>query len=393
MRAHLLLGVAMGSTYLPEEADAQRRAWESVLRAARANGDADLLTQVLGGLARCEMFNGWHTDALGHIHELRGIAKRLKSDWATDEGDLLLATVEVYQAQLPKALARLEQLVERQARNPLARRRSMEQISPRLQSTATFAVTLWLTGAPARAASEAEVTVREAQETSHRESLCLILSMGATAVALWNGHIDRASGYAAELARLVAQYQLTIWKPASLSLDVLVACASGKRVQAGELVAACDAMLALPAPLIRPIYLAMIADELVTRGHVVEARRPIRAAHAKLQASQGERWSVPELLRVEAALASRSGDRRTAEQLLLRSLVLADEAGATGWSLRTALSLAHLWRDAGRGREAAAVLAPVIARVVDGAGTNDFDNAEAFLLQVHGKRTSELRVA
>jgi len=33
MRAHLLLGVAMGSTYLPEDADAQRRAWESALRA------------------------------------------------------------------------------------------------------------------------------------------------------------------------------------------------------------------------------------------------------------------------------------------------------------------------------------------------------------------------
>jgi ATP/maltotriose-dependent transcriptional regulator MalT len=239
----------------------------------------------------------------------------------------------------------------------------------------------------------AEVTVREAQETAHPLSLCQILCMGITAVALWNGHIDRALRCSAELARLVTQYQLTIWKPVSLCFEVLVACATGKQVQANELVAACDAMLALPPPLIRPIYLVMIADELVMRGRLVEARLPIKAAHAKVQASQGERWFIPELLRVEATLASRSGDEHTAEQLLLQSLALADEAGATGWSLRTALSLAHLLRDAHREREAAAVLAPVIARIVDGAGTKDFDKAEAFLVQLPAAKTTDLCVA
>jgi hypothetical protein len=165
----------------------------------------------------------------------------------------------------------------------------------------------------------------------------------------------------------VTLYRLAISKLVSQCLDAVVACAAGKQVHAEQLVAACDAMLALPPPPIRPIYLAMVADELVTRGHLVEARIPIKAARAKLQASQGERWPIPELLRVEAALASRSGDERTAEELRLQSLALADEAGATGWSPRTALSLAQLRRDAGREREAAAALAPVITRVVDGA--------------------------
>jgi predicted ATPase len=132
----------------------------------------------------------------------------------------------------------------------------------------------------------------------------------------------------------------------------------------------------------RPIYLVMVADELVTRDHLVEAKIPIDAARARIQASQGENWTIPELLRVEAVLASRSGDERTAEKLLLQSLEFADKAGATGWFLRAALSLARLWRDAGRGCEAAAVLAPVVARVVDGVGTKDFDNAETFLRQL-----------
>jgi predicted ATPase/DNA-binding winged helix-turn-helix (wHTH) protein len=388
MRAHLLLGVAMGSTYLLQDADAQRRDWESALEAARANGDPDLVAQVLSGLARCEMLSGRHTDALEHVHELCRTAEKLRSAWARDEGDLLLATSEIFQAQLPKALARLEQLVERESRGRLACRRGMQQIAPRLQLAANLAATLWLTGAPRRAALVAEVTVREAQETAHRHSLCQILSMGMTAVALWNGHVDRALFYAAELARLVAQHQFTTWKPVSLCLDMLGACAAGKRVQANELVAACEAMLALPPPLIRPIYLVMIADELLIRGHLVEARFPIKVARAKLQASQGERWPIPELLRVEAGLARRSGDLRAAEQLLLQSLASADKAGATGWSLRTALSLAELRRNAGREREAAAVLAPIVARVIEGEGTRDFDQAEALLQQLPAEELS-----
>jgi predicted ATPase/DNA-binding winged helix-turn-helix (wHTH) protein len=394
MRAHLLLGVAMGSTYLPEDADAPRRAWESALQVARANGDADLLAQVLSGLARCEMFNGRHTDALRHVHELRGIAKSpLNSGWARDEGDLLLAHAEIYKAQFPKALARLKQFAERQARHPLSPRRGMQQVAPHLQLAVCLAATLWLTGSPVQAALAADAAVRDARETGHQQSLCEILAKGVTLVALWNGHVDRASCYAAEFASLVTLYRLAIWSPVSLCLDVLVACAAGKQVHAEQLGDACYAMLALPPPLIRPIYLVMVADELVTRGHLVEARIPIDAVRARVQASQGENWTVPELLRVEAALASRSGDERAAETLLLQSLQLADEAGATGWSLRAALSLAQLWRDAGRGREAAAVLAPVMARIVDGAGTKDFDNAEAFLLQLPATRTSDLRAA
>jgi hypothetical protein len=379
LRAHLLFGVAMGSTYLPEDADGLRRAWDSALRAARAIDDSDLLSEVLSGLVRSELLAGRHTDALEHALELRVLAKRLNCGWARDEGDFLLAMGEIYQARLPRARARIEQLVERQARHPVAPRRRMQQVAPRLGLASAYSSVLWLTGAPARAAAVADATVCEARETAHRQSMCQILVTGIAATALWNGHIDRASRYAAELARLVVQYQLAIWRPASLCIDVLVACGAGIQIEADDLVAASEAMLALPPALVRPIYLVMIADELAKRGHIVEARLPIRGARAKLEASQGERWPMPELLRVEAALARGSGDERTTEQLLLRSLEVAETAGAAGWSLRTALSLARLHRDAGREHEAAQVLAPAIGRIVDGAGTKDFDEAMELL--------------
>jgi predicted ATPase len=66
MRAQLILGIATADSYMPEDPDAHRRSWEgAALQAARAIDDADLLAQVLSGLARCEMFSGRHIDAQG----------------------------------------------------------------------------------------------------------------------------------------------------------------------------------------------------------------------------------------------------------------------------------------------------------------------------------------
>jgi hypothetical protein len=176
-----------------------------------------------------------------------------------------------------------------------------------------------------------------------------------------------------------------------LCIDTLIACAAGKQVGVEKLVAASDAMLELPPSLIRPIYLVMVADELVTRGYLVEARRPINAARARVQASQGEHWTIPELLRVEASLAANSGDVRAAEGLLLQSLAFANKAGAKGWFLRAALNFAQLRHDAGRESEAVAVLGPAVAQVVDGRGTKDFEEATELLLQLTHRRTGKRR--
>jgi predicted ATPase/DNA-binding winged helix-turn-helix (wHTH) protein len=95
MRAHLLLGAAIASMYVPEDVDAHRCTWERALQAARAIDHTDLLAQVLSVIARCEMLTGRHADALRHAHGLRSIAQGLGNDWARDEGDLLLALGDI----------------------------------------------------------------------------------------------------------------------------------------------------------------------------------------------------------------------------------------------------------------------------------------------------------
>ena len=135
----------------------------------------------------------------------------------------------------------------------------------------------------------------------------------------------------------------------------------------------------------------MIANELLARGpprrdETSHQRRPCETPGVTGRALADSRTTPRRGL-----LASRSGDEQKAEKLLLQSLASAEEAGATGWSLRSALSLAYLRRDAGRESEAAAVLGPIVARIVDGTGTKDFDDAQKLLLQLSPRRTNKVR--
>ncbi len=381
-RARLLLAVAIARSYMPEDADLCQRTWETALDGARAAEDAELLAQVLSGMARSEILAGRHTDAIRHINELRTMAALIEDGWAKDEGDLLLAMNEIYMARYWKALGQLERLAENEVRKRFSFRRDVQVIAPRLQLAVSFANALWLTGDPKRAGTVAETAVCEAQETGHPLSHSHVLTMGAVTIAHWNGDIERASRNAAQLAGLVNRHGLAFLQPVSRCLCAVTAYAAGEPVDAEELILASEALTAVPSSHIRPIYLTMISDALVSNGNITEAAVPLGVAQAWLETSERKGWLAPELLRVRAALMIRSGDRQAAEELLLQSLALADETGAVGWSLRSTLSLARLLQVMGREREAASALSTVLDRVDDGVGTRDFDEAAKLLLQL-----------
>ncbi len=70
---------------------------------------------------------------------------------------------------------------------------------------------------------------------------------------------------------------------------------------------------------------------------------------------------------------------RVAEAAFSQSLRTAREQNVLSWELRTATSLACLWRSEHRAREARDLLAPVYARFVEGFGTPDLLRAAAVL--------------
>jgi hypothetical protein len=93
-------------------------------------------------------------------------------------------------------------------------------------------------------------------------------------------------------------------------------------------------------------------------------------------------WCAPERLRIQAERLlvdpPADGDGR-AEQILTRSLELAQQQGALAWGLRTAISLGTLMSRQGRKAQAGRLLRDVRGRFSEGLATKDFRQATLLL--------------
>ena len=81
----------------------------------------------------------------------------------------------------------------------------------------------------------------------------------------------------------------------------------------------------------------------------------------------------------EIALKSPEPDVAKAVAYFERALEVARRQQAKSWELRAAMSLARLWRDQGKVRQARELLAPVYGWFAEGFDTRDLKEAKALL--------------
>jgi predicted ATPase len=119
-----------------------------------------------------------------------------------------------------------------------------------------------------------------------------------------------------------------------------------------------------------PYYLSVLTDALIHCGRLGEAETTIRTALDRAHA-QNERWCVPELLRIRAAILAASDRPGEAEAALVVSMASALEIGALSWRLRAANDLAKLWRARSRTDDARKMLLPIYGEFTEGFATRD----------------------
>src|SRR6516164_3454385 len=97
-----------------------------------------------------------------------------------------------------------------------------------------------------------------------------------------------------------------------------------------------------------------------------------------------EKWFEAEVNRVAGEIAVKSPPPHTAkaEGYFERALAVARQQQAKSWELRAALSLARLWRDQGKMKEARELLAPTYGWFTEGFDTRDLKEAKALLEQL-----------
>jgi predicted ATPase len=130
-------------------------------------------------------------------------------------------------------------------------------------------------------------------------------------------------------------------------------------------------------------YLCMLAATYAQVGQAEPGLRII--AEAKdLIAKNGEHMWEGELSRIEGELMRVQGRSATEIEVCLgRAMAITRAQGAKSLELRAARSLARLWCDRGKPKQARELLAPVYGWFTEGFDTLDLKEAKALLDELH----------
>jgi predicted ATPase len=129
-----------------------------------------------------------------------------------------------------------------------------------------------------------------------------------------------------------------------------------------------------------PCHLSAKAKAFMELDQFEDAWRCISEAMAAMERTK-DKFFEAEINRVagEIALKSREADVAKAEVYFERALAVARKQQAKSWELRTATSLAKLWRDHGKDHKALELLAPTYHWFTEGHETRDMKEAKALL--------------
>jgi hypothetical protein len=143
----------------------------------------------------------------------------------------------------------------------------------------------------------------------------------------------------------------------------------------------------LPSEIKDPALTAIQIDAIATlREDIVPAEALARVESGRVG------WSAPEILRVAGEAIRRAAAQdavQAAEAMFHRSLDRARRQNALSWELRTATSLARLWRDQHRVGEARELLSAVRDRFSEGLQTRDCLRADALLQELRALQDTE----
>jgi predicted ATPase len=138
---------------------------------------------------------------------------------------------------------------------------------------------------------------------------------------------------------------------------------------------------AIGSALYRTHALTLLAD-----AHRVGGQPQIGLAHLaeadRLADATQVKWVQAETVRLRGDLQALANDRLSAEASFLDAIAIARRQNARIFELRSAMSLARLWRDQGRHAEARNLLAPIYGWFTEGFDTSDLKQAKALLAEL-----------
>jgi predicted ATPase len=222
--------------------------------------------------------------------------------------------------------------------------------------------------------------LEDARAADHVNSLCFSLALAVCPIALLNGDLVAAEQHSTVLLDHSTRYALARWRACGLSFQGALAIERGDVVNGLRLLSTGFEELAEDW-FGSWIITLLIAEALGRAGQIADGLAVVERAIARSERTAG-RWLISELLRVKGELLmlrGAPGATAAAEGHFRQALDWAVRQGALSWELRAATSLARLWRDQARSKEANGLLAPVYDRFTEGFATADLKEAKRLL--------------
>jgi adenylate cyclase len=236
----------------------------------------------------------------------------------------------------------------------------------------------WLQGHADEARQHAGSCLARAEAAGHplNRAFALVMSLQ---VELYRRDADATHALHASFTSLVDEYGFELPYPGVYNAT------SGGLVQSGEVVSAL-ARLREGISTCRDIHarqalsqlLATLAETELRQEEAQKGLAAIKEAEDFVEET-GERFWEAEIRRLKGELLWLDGEHGRAETCFATALELARGQGALSLELRAATSLARLWRDSGRARDAHSLLSDVYGRFSEGFDTLDLRDAQALL--------------
>lgn len=232
---------------------------------------------------------------------------------------------------------------------PQARHSVRFQFDQRVTARIIVARCLWVLGDEDGALREIEETMRYARDIGHNHSISNLLAEAVCPLALLSGNDAEAAAAIRLLRDHTKALSLDVWHTYADGFEAELHLRAGEyRPCLAKLRPAMDILQHAGFNLFRTFFQSVEAQALSGIGQHAEADGVIDAALAHCDAS-GERWCLPELLRVKAHITARGQSPEAldaASATLEAALETARQDGAGGWERRIRVDLEALERRA-----------------------------------------------
>ncbi len=342
-------------------------------------GDSPQLAPILYGLMRFYGARGEHHTSREMAKQLSDLSERIPDPTlslaafvAMGMTSYLLGELTYAQEWVTQGMARYE---SDQHRSHLVQ--YGEDL--RVQCLRMTAWLQWLLGYPDQALRSVQRALDLAQDVASPIDMALA-QFSAVILYRYRRELHQVQTQAETLTALAEEHELPYWKAAGMMFKGWALMAQGQEDAMVQITEGLSAWLAMGTGVYRPYFLGLLAEAYGRIEQPEAGLSAVAEALSVVEMTEERLWEA-ELYRLHGELLLKSSLRDTdqAETCLYQALDIARSQGARSLELRAAKSLARLWQQQDKHREARDLLAPIYGWFTEGFDTADLQESQTLL--------------